>query len=140
MQLTQFTDYSFRILIYLSTQHGKLCTINEITELHNVSKQHMIKVAHNLVKLGYVKGIQGRNGGIKLNMQLQEINIGKLIRQTEPNFDLVECFNKSHNQCKITNSCQLKHALYHAKNAFLNVLDQYTLADFARTPIAKNIQ
>lgn len=127
MQLTQFTDYSLRTLMYLAEHPDKLCTIGEIAQWYGVSKPHLVKVVHNLVKLGYIKSVQGKGGGISLNKPLSNINIGCIVRDTEPNFYMVECFNAQNNTCKITNHCQLKHVLHEATQSFLKILDQHTL-------------
>jgi len=127
MQLTKFTDYSLRVLMYLSNHTDNLCTINEIAKWHNISKAHLVKIVHNLAKLGYIKTIQGKDGGLSLNKTAREINIGQLIRDTEPNFYITECFNKEENGCRITKACKLKHILSEATNQFLKVLDKHTL-------------
>ena len=127
MQLTQFTDYSLRTLMYLAEHPDKLCTIGEIAQWYGISKPHLVKVAHNLVKLDYIKSTQGKGGGISLNKPLSEINIGRIVRDTEPNFHMVECFDKENNTCKITNNCKLKHVLHDATQSFLGMLDEHTL-------------
>lgn len=127
MQLTQFTDYSLRTLMYLAEHSDRLCNIGEIAEWHEISKPHLVKVVHNLVKLGYIKSIQGKGGGISLNTPPSEINIGRIVRDTEPNFHMVECFDTENNTCKITNSCNLRHVLHDATQSFLKILDQHTL-------------
>lgn len=127
MQLTQFTDYSLRTLMYLAEHPDKLCTIGEISNWYGISKPHLVKVVHNLVKMDYIKSVQGKGGGISLNKPASEINIGRIIRDTEPNFYIVECFDKENNTCKITNRCKLKHSLSKATDAFLKILDQQTL-------------
>jgi len=127
MQLTQFTDYSLRTLMYLAEHPDKLCTIGEVADWYGISKPHLVKVVHNLAKMDYIKSIQGKGGGIALNKKLSDINIGRIVRDTEPNFYMVECFDVVSNKCKITNSCKLKHVLHDATQSFLNMLDQQTL-------------
>lgn len=127
MQLTQFTDYALRTLIYLGDRPDRLATISEIAQWHDISKPHLVKVVHHLAKLGYIKSTRGKGGGICLGMSSADINIGKLVRETEPNFHTVECFDKKNNRCRITDYCTLKHALHDATDAFLHVLDQQTL-------------
>jgi Rrf2 family nitric oxide-sensitive transcriptional repressor len=127
MQLTQFTDYSLRTLMYLAEHPDKLCTIGKIAEWYGISKPHLVKVVHNLAKLGYIKSVQGKGGGISLNKPVSEINIGSIVRDTEPNFHMVECFDKKNNTCKITNNCKLKHVLHDATQSFLGMLDEHTL-------------
>ncbi|VAW82260.1 Nitrite-sensitive transcriptional repressor NsrR [hydrothermal vent metagenome] len=127
MQITQFTDYSLRSLIYLGMHSERLCTISEIAEWHGISKAHLVKVVHYLTKLSYVKSTQGRGGGISLNMPASKINIGDLVRETEPNFNIAECFNSETNHCRITSKCVLKNLFNDATNSFLAVLDKHTL-------------
>ena len=128
MKLTQYTDYSLRVLMYLA-QQKKQSQIEEIANFYGISKNHLTKIVHQLVKLGYLKSVRGRNGGITLNLSPEDINIGTLVRQTEEHFELVECFNMETNTCPIALNCGLKGALHHALNEYLKTLDQYTLSD-----------
>lgn len=128
MQLTQFTDYSLRALIYI-TLRKESCTIKDITEAYGISNNHMIKIIHNLAKLKLIKTIRGKNGGILMAAQPEAINLGQLIVQLEPHFDLVPCFNKEKANCCIAPVCKLKSVLHEAQAAFMSVLERYTLAD-----------
>lgn len=128
MQLTQFTDYSLRALIYIALRK-ELCTIKDITEAYDISNNHMIKIIHNLSRLGLIKTIRGKNGGILMAAQPEAINLGQLITQLEPHFDLVPCFNKEKANCCIAPVCKLKGLLHEAQAAFMEVLGRHTLAD-----------
>lgn len=128
MQLTQFTDYSLRALIYIALRKDS-CTIKNITEAYNISSNHMIKIIHNLAKMGLIKTIRGKNGGILMAAQPETINLGRLIVQLEPHFDLVPCFSKEKANCCIIPVCRLKGVLHEAQAAFMTVLERYTLAD-----------
>ncbi|SDB82420.1 Rrf2 family transcriptional regulator [Shouchella lonarensis] len=133
MRLTLYSDYTLRVLIYLHTHNqGKLANIQEIAEAYGISKNHLMKVIFELGKMGYIQTIRGRNGGIRLAQQPEKINIGAVVRQTEEDFHLVECFDKENNQCIISPACGLKNILANALQAYLNVLDQYTLADLVQ--------
>ncbi|MFK2826143.1 Rrf2 family transcriptional regulator [Bacillus sp. B190/17] len=137
MKLTLYTDYSLRVLIYLASKpEEELSNIKEIAEAYQISKNHLMKVIHELGKLGLIETIRGRSGGIRLALQPEDINIGKVVRQTEDNFHLVECFNPDINSCAITSVCGLRHILYQALQAYLAVLDQYTLKDLTVNPTA----
>ncbi|GLY11548.1 RrF2 family transcriptional regulator [Pseudobacillus badius] len=137
MKLTLYTDYSLRVLIFLAARpRDELSNIKEIAEAYHISKNHLMKVTHELGKLGLIETIRGRNGGIRLALQPEEINIGKVVRQTEDDFHLVECFNPDTNRCAITSVCGLKHVLFQALQAYLAVLDRYTLKDLAANPEA----
>lgn len=134
MRLTMYTDYSLRTLLYLSlTDNKKLTTIQEISDAYHISKNHLMKVTHQLGKMGYIETVQGRNGGIRLKVKPEQLNIGEIARQTEDDFHLVECFSNN-NQCVITPACQLRHILHEALVAFIQVLDQYTIADVIAQP------
>ncbi|UTH14499.1 RrF2 family transcriptional regulator [Macrococcus equipercicus] len=128
MKLTLYSDYSLRVLMYLARQ-DQLTQIDEIAKFYNISKNHLTKVVHNLALLGYITSIRGRGGGIMLKMQPEEINVGALIRQTEENFTLVECFNPETNTCPLIGHCGLQAVLGEALWSYINVLDQYTVAD-----------
>lgn len=126
-----YTDFSLRVLIYLGTKEKKeLSTIQEISDAYDISKNHLMKVTHELGKLGYIETIRGRGGGIRLAKEPEDINIGQVVRHTEDDFHLVECFDCKTNTCVISPVCGLKGALNRALFAYLKVLDEYTLADF----------
>lgn len=128
MHITRYTDYSLRVLIYLALQQERLATIQEIADSYEISKNHLMKVVHQLTLKGYVESIRGKNGGLRLHRKPDDINIGVLVRQTEQDLNLVECFS-SNDKCCITPACELKNVLAEALRAFLATLDQYTLAD-----------
>jgi len=131
VRLTLYTDYSLRVLLYLGVKgKDRLSTIQEIADAYNISKNHLMKVTYELGQLGYIETVRGRGGGIRLAVDPNEINIGKVVRHTEEDFQIVECFSNENNMCKISPACQLKNALFEALNAYLNVLDQYTIGDF----------
>lgn len=132
MKLTIYTDYSLRVLIYLALHENKLTNIKTIANTYNISQNHLKKVVHHLGQLGYLENIRGRNGGIKLAIEPKNINIGSVVRKTEDDFYLVECFNEAQNRCVISSDCLLKHVLLKATKAFLQILDQYTLYDLIK--------
>lgn len=130
MRLTMYTDFSLRVLMYIGSKDKmELSTIQEISTAYDISKNHLMKVTYELGKLGFIETIRGRGGGIRLALTPEEINIGEVIRQTEDDFNLVECFNCTTNLCVITPVCKLRNILHQALAAYLAVLDQYTLQD-----------
>lgn len=128
MHITRYTDYSLRVLMYAGVRTDQLCTIQEIADSYNISKNHLMKVVQELNNKGYVRAVRGKNGGLTLGKPAKQINLGKLVRDTEQDFNLVECFTDT-NQCTITPNCKLKGILNKALKAFLSVLDDYTLED-----------
>jgi Rrf2 family nitric oxide-sensitive transcriptional repressor len=114
--------------MYLAVQGERLATIREIAESYDISRNHLMKVVHQLNRKGYLKTVRGKKGGLRLHLKPEDINLGILVRETEPDFELVECFS-SDNLCNITPVCGLKHVMAEALQSFLNTLDQYTLED-----------
>lgn len=130
MKLTQFTDYSLRVLIFLGAlEKEERVNVQEIASIYKISKHHLTKVVHNLGKLGLVETLRGRGGGIRLAKQPSEINIGWLVRETEETFHLVECFDPEENGCFINSICGLKGILNQGLEAYFATLDQFTLED-----------
>lgn len=128
MHITRYTDYSLRVLIYLSMQRDRLTTIQEIADSYQISKNHLMKVVHQLNRKGYIETVRGKSGGMRLHREPSTINIGVLVRETEQDLSVVECFSAD-NKCAISPVCGLKGAFAHALEAFLEALDQYTLED-----------
>lgn len=129
MQLTLFTDYSLRSLMYLSSRTDRLCSVKEIAEYYQISRHHLVKVMQRLSQLGYIQSVKGKGGGIRLESHVMNLHLGDLVKQLEPHMNLVECFDKTTNTCKITSSCRLKYYLFEANKAFFTSLNQYTLAE-----------
>lgn len=130
MRLTNYTDYSLRVLIYLALKdRNELSNIKEIADFYQISKNHLMKVSYELGKLEIIETVRGRNGGIRLAIEPEEINIGSIVRKTEDDFYLVECFNEAQDHCIISPVCGLKPVLNEALEAYFHVLDQYSLAD-----------
>jgi Rrf2 family nitric oxide-sensitive transcriptional repressor len=132
MELSQFSDFALRTLIYVGLRDtAERTSVREIAEAYQISRNHLVKVVHHLAKIGVVETTRGRGGGIQLAHDPAEINIGKVLRKTEI-FGLVECMPPREGTCCIAPVCVLKTALAKAKTAFLNELDRYTLADLIR--------
>ena len=129
MRLTKFTDYSLRVLLYAASLEGdKLATIEETAKVFDISRAHLKKVMLLLTQTGYLEGVRGRTGGYRLARRAEDINLGELIRVTEPDFGMVECFLPG-NACRITQACRLPMVLNKALDNFLTTFDDYTLAD-----------
>ena len=128
MRLTTFTDYSLRVLIYLALKSKESATIAEIAQCYGISKNHLMKVVQELRQKGYVVGLRGKNGGLRLNTTPAEINIGTLVRTMENDLALAECFGRN-NHCILTPACALKGVFSEALEGFFGVLDGYTLKD-----------
>lgn len=131
MYLTRQADFTMRLLIHLAVQPDGAATIREIAERFGISRNHLMKVAHRAARAGYVEGVRGRAGGLKLAKKPKEINIGEVLRAIE-DWTVVECFDRSSNRCRIAGGCGLQPVLKEAVDAFMAVLDRYSLADVAR--------
>jgi Rrf2 family nitric oxide-sensitive transcriptional repressor len=137
MRLTRHTDNALRALIYLGVhQDDAPCRITDIARRMGMSEDHLAKVVARLAQLGYVETLRGREGGVRLALPPAKIVVGEVVRGTEDNLNLVECFDPSTNQCPIAPACSLAPALDEALQAFFKVLDAYTLADLVAKPRA----
>jgi Rrf2 family nitric oxide-sensitive transcriptional repressor len=136
MRLTRHTDNALRSLIFLALQGEDPCRITDIARRMGMSEDHTAKVIARLSELGYVDTLRGRTGGVRLARPADQINVGEVVRATEDNMALVECFDPETNQCPIAPVCGLAPALDEALGAFLGVLDSYTIADFTERPRA----
>jgi Rrf2 family transcriptional regulator, nitric oxide-sensitive transcriptional repressor len=130
VHLTQFSDYSLRLALYLACHPDRVVSVDEVSRAYAISRHHLVKVVQTLTDLGVVESQRGRGGGMRLAKRPAEINVGWLIRRTEPHLNLVECFDPATNTCPIAPACGLKGALMRAQQAFLEVLDAYNLDDF----------
>ena len=137
MKLTPYTDYALRTLMYLAANRERLVTIQDIADVHHIAKNHLTKVVHQLGVLGVVATVRGRNGGLKLGKEPVQINIGAVVRSTEPDFFMAECFDPSKNECILTSCCGLKNVLRSATTAYLEVLDGVTLENLVRKNVAR---
>jgi len=133
MQLTRYTDYSLRVLIFLSLQEGEQrITITNIAEQFNIPRNHLVKVVHKLGKLNYINTIRGKNGGVSLGKAADQIRIGDVVQKMENTLDIVKC--ESPSPCPLIPSCKLKSILHNAADAFIHTLNQYTIADLQQAP------
>jgi Rrf2 family nitric oxide-sensitive transcriptional repressor len=127
MKLTSYTDYALRTLIYLALNRDRLVTVQEIADAHGIAKNHLTKVVHQLGVLGLVETVRGRHGGLRLGKDPSGINLGLVVRSTESDFFIAECFDPEKPGCIYSASCALKGVLGRARAAFLRVLDDVTL-------------
>lgn len=123
--------------MYLASKPEETVTITEISDYYNISRNHLVKVVHNLGILEFISTSRGKNGGIKLARRAEDILISDVVRKTEPDMDLLECFNPETDNCVISPTCRLKSMLYEGRSAFMAVLERNTLAD-AASPIAQS--
>jgi Rrf2 family nitric oxide-sensitive transcriptional repressor len=128
MRLTDYTDYALRVLMYVGEHGGRLVTVQEIAEAHGISRNHLTKVVHRLGMAGLIDTVRGRTGGIRLARTPSEIPLGSVVRLTEPDFTMVECFDEASNRCVLSPACALKRVLACATAAYLNQLDCVSLA------------
>lgn len=129
VRLTRYTDYAMRVLIYLGARPDQVCSISDIANGYGVSQNHLMKVVHDLGKAGYVAGVRGRSGGVRLAMPPDRINIGAVVRHAEGEPPLADC-----DACSISSACALSSIFDQAKRAMFAVLDRHTLADILGDP------
>jgi Rrf2 family nitric oxide-sensitive transcriptional repressor len=127
MRLTRFTDYSLRTLMYLGRHDGCLVSIADVAHAYRIKENHLSKVVAHLARIGLIETVRGRRGGTRLARPRAQIRVGEVIRGTEDNFAVMECF--ASDACPLTGECRLAPAIQQALDAFLAVLDCYTLND-----------
>jgi Rrf2 family transcriptional regulator, nitric oxide-sensitive transcriptional repressor len=132
MRLTVYTDYALRMLMYLALKDDGLATIEEIAQSYGISKNHLMKVAHQLGVAGYLDTVRGRRGGLRLAKPAKAIGLGEVVRHTEPDMAIVMCFEPTNADCAILPYCVLRKALERARTAFVEALDNYTLSDLVK--------
>jgi Rrf2 family nitric oxide-sensitive transcriptional repressor len=139
MRLTAYTDYALRTLMYLAANRNRLVTIQQIADDHGIAKNHLTKVVHQLATLGYIDSLRGRNGGLRLGREPEDITIGSVVRHTETDFFMAACFDEQSAGCLYAGACGLQGALNQATKAFLDVLDGATLASMMVRPKSYDI-
>jgi Rrf2 family nitric oxide-sensitive transcriptional repressor len=134
MRLTLHTDYALRTLMLLALDPSRAHTIEEVSRRYGISRNHLMKVARTLVHSGFVQGMRGRGGGLRLSRDPAAVSLGAVVRATEDGFALVDCFDIERSSCAIRPACGLRRPLQEALEAFLGVLDRYSLADLVGSP------
>lgn len=133
MHLTTYTDYSFRVLMYVSLKNGEKATIKEICDVYNISKNHVMKIVHKLGQAGFLETSRGVNGGILLAKRSEDISLRDVMLITEPNFNIVECFECGESDCPLVGNCELNRTLNIGLKAFLEVMEGVTIADLLKS-------
>jgi Rrf2 family nitric oxide-sensitive transcriptional repressor len=131
MRLTSYSNYALRILMIATIRKGELITVHEVADRFGISKAHLVKCVHQLGLWGYLDNVRGRNGGFRLAQAPQDITVGEIIRKTEDDLNLVECFDAVTNTCPLIGVCKLGDTFKKACRAFLEVLDGTTIADIS---------
>lgn len=131
MRLTQWTDFTLRVLMYCAACHERAqpVTITEVAQAYGISRSHLTKIVQDLSARSYLETTRGRGGGMRLMRPAKDINVGEVVRATESDFVVVECFDPQNNQCRLSSHCRLQSVLGHAMQSFFAVLDALTLED-----------
>lgn len=142
MKLTSYTNYALRCLQLAALKAPELVRVDDVSFIHGVSRPHIVKVVHELGKAGYLETVRGRGGGFRLSRPAEDIIVGDVIRLTEGPLDVVECFNPEKNTCPLIGICRLSKKIQEATHAFMEVLDDVTIADIAanRIPLLSRIE
>ncbi len=133
MRLTKQTNYAVRILMYCAANEGQLSRIGDIAKAYGLSELFLFKILQPLNKAGLVETVRGRNGGVRLGRAADQINLFDVVKVTEDNFSMADCFEQHVTECPLVNSCGLNSALRKALNAFFEVLSEYTIDDLVKS-------
>jgi Rrf2 family nitric oxide-sensitive transcriptional repressor len=131
MKLTSYTNYALRALQLAALRAPQLVRVDDVVAVHGLARPHIVKIVHELGQAGFLETVRGRNGGFRLARPAETIVVGEVVRITEGKLDLVECFNPDTNTCPLIGICNLSSALKRAAQAFMQVLDELTVADIA---------
>ena len=134
MRLNLQSDYALRLLMHLAANPDRLVRIRDVADRFRISHNHLMKVAYLLGREGLIQTVRGRAGGLRLAHKPESIRVGDVVRRMEGDIHIVECFSNEPGGCLISGACRLKGVLHEALDAFLGVLDRYTLADLAKSP------
>jgi Rrf2 family nitric oxide-sensitive transcriptional repressor len=134
MRLTNMTDYALRLLIFLAQQPDRLCTIAEVARSYAISEAHLMKITHQLALAGWIETVRGKGGGMRLARAPEDIVLGEVVRSTEPDLAIVECFATGGN-CMLAGNCKLAGVMDGALRSFMQHLDGHTLADILPAPL-----
>jgi Rrf2 family nitric oxide-sensitive transcriptional repressor len=129
LRLTAYTNYALRTLMYCALHPNQLVRIQDVAEAHGISKAHLLKAARQLGQLGYLENVRGRAGGVRLGRPPEKIIIGEVVRHTEGDLEVVECFNAATNTCPLIGVCKLSTLFRAGLRGFFSELDKVTLAD-----------
>ena len=132
MRLTRQTNYAIRILMYCAANEGRLSRVPEIAAAYSVSELFLFKILQPLVENGFVATVRGRNGGVRLGKPATDITLFDVVRVTEDNFAMAECFENDAAECPLVDSCALNEALRKALGAFFEVLEGYSIDDLVK--------
>ncbi|TDR85366.1 Rrf2 family transcriptional regulator [Enterovirga rhinocerotis] len=133
MRLTSFSDFSLRLLLYAAQHPDRLITIEEAATAYDISRTHLTKVANHLTRTGFMKAVRGRSGGLLLARPPETIRLGEVLRTTEPDFAIVECFGDLE-ACNLSASCRLRGVISDALASFLDTMDRHTVSDLVASP------
>jgi Rrf2 family nitric oxide-sensitive transcriptional repressor len=136
MRLSEYTDYSLRVLMHCARHADRLVTITELTQAHGLSRNHVMKIVSDLARGGLLATTRGRGGGLRLGRPADQIRVGDVVRECETDFRLVECFDDRTNHCALSMSCRLRHVFQAGLQAYFRELDGVTLADLIGETVA----
>jgi Rrf2 family nitric oxide-sensitive transcriptional repressor len=139
MRLAEYTDYTLRLLMYCASNRDRLVTIAEVAEQYRISKNHLMKIVNDLAREGVLETTRGRGGGMRLLLPPDQIRVGDVVRRSETDFRLVECFDDSTSRCTLNPACRLKRLLHEALQAFFETLDGATLTDISGPSMAARL-
>ncbi|MGV6811722.1 MAG: RrF2 family transcriptional regulator [Brevirhabdus sp.] len=131
MKLTSYTNYALRAMQLSAMRLPDLVRVDDVANAHRLSRPHVVKIVNELGREGFIETVRGRHGGFRLARPAEEIRVGDVVRFTEGDLDLVECFNPSSNTCPLIGACKLSAEIQRATRAFMDVLDGLTIADIS---------
>jgi Rrf2 family nitric oxide-sensitive transcriptional repressor len=134
MRLSAYSDYALRVLIQTALRRPHRVTVDEVARTFDISRNHLVKVVHDLGRNGYLQTQRGIGGGFTLGREPEAIRVGDVVRLCEESDTVINCVERPGQSCRLFPACRLKGALDEAAAAFFTVLDRYTIADLVKQP------
>lgn len=123
MKLSKQVSDAIRILVVCHRANGKLVKVGDVADELDLTKQIALKTANVVAQAGFLDTVRGPSGGIRLSERAQTATVGSIVRA-------LETMPSIHG--KRAKSADFDVFLEDAFAAFLDVLDQHSLADLAK--------
>ena len=139
MKLSKKSEYGLRALIELTAQHkGAPLQRQDIARRQHIPVEYLEQILLRLRNAGLLASRRGVSGGYSLIKSPEEITLGQVIRILDGPLAPIGCVSKTAYQkchdCPYARRahCPLQDAMGEVRNAIADILDHYSLKDFAR--------
>ena len=129
MRLTKSTSHAIRILLECASADDRLVKVAVLSERLDITQQNIFKIVNLLAKAGLLEAVRGRNGGVKLARPARRDSHRR--RGARQRGD-ARGDRGRRGAARPRRGHGVNQILDDALGAFIDVLDQHTLADMAK--------